>query len=245
MLDLHCHLLPGVDDGPETLDEALDMARLAVDDGIRISVLTPHLYADRPIPRHELQAAFDSYAAQLKSQDIPLEVHLGCEAHLSPELLDLIADDQVPFVGQVDGYRILLVEFPHQMIPLGSDKLLTVLLRQKIRPLIAHPERNAAVMDQPERIRPFTELGCWLQITSGSLAGNFGPRSEQTAWQLFEAGYNCVLASDAHGSMLRPPCMSKGRLALQRRYGEQFADEHVSHKPARILGVEVEAALTA
>lgn len=241
MLDLHCHLLPGVDDGPETMDEALDMARAAVADGIRLSVLTPHIWPNRyDNARGNLQAAFDAFAARLEAEGIPLQVRLGSEAYLSPELLDLIAGDQVPFLGQVDGYRILLLEFPHQMIPVGTERLIAALLRQRIRPLIAHPERNQAVMHDPERIRPLAGLGCWLQLTAGSLAGHWGTTVEETAWSLLDAGWNCIIATDAHDLLRRPPRLSIGREALRRRHGEEFALDHVTRKPARIAGISAQ-----
>lgn len=238
MLDLHCHFLPGVDDGPETMAEALEMARAAVADGIRLSVLTAHIWPNRyDNTRDNLQAAIDAFAAQLDANGISLQVRLGCEAYLSPDLLDLIAAGQVPFLGEVDGYRILLIELPHQMIPVGTERLIVALLRQRIRPLIAHPERNQAVMHDPERIRPFAGLGCWLQLTAGSLTGDWGAAAEQAAWRLLDAGWNCVVATDAHDPRHRPPRLSAGREALRRRHGEEFALDHVVRKPARIVGV--------
>ncbi len=219
------------------MDEALAMARAAVADGIMVSVLTAHVHPDRYAnTRGSLQCAIDEFAARLKEEQIPLDVRLGGEVWLSAELLDLIDRDEVPFLGEVDGYRILLLEFPHQMIPVGSDKLVTALLRRKIRPLIAHPERNQAVMASLDRLRPFVDLGCWLQLTAGSVAGRFSDAIEQTAWRILEAGWNCVLATDAHDLTSRPPCLSEGRDALQRRYGEKFALDHVLFKPARIVG---------
>ena len=238
MIDLHCHLLPGVDDGPDTMDEALAMARAAVADGIRISVLTPHI-----IPgvydnsRRNLQGIFDDVVRCLKREGIPLDVRLGAEVRLGPELLELLADDELPFIGTVDGYRVLLLEFPHEMIPVGSDKLLTMLLRQRIRPLIAHPERNEAVMNAPDHIRPFADLGCWLQLTADSLAGRMGGPAEKAAWHMIDAGWNCVVATDSHNITSRPPQLSIGRDALIRRRGEAFALDHVRNKPANIVGV--------
>lgn len=237
MIDLHSHLLPGVDDGPQTMDDALAIARAAVADGIRISVITPHMSPDLyDNKRCDLQTAFDDFARRLKLEAIPLEVRLGAEVRLCPELFDLMSNDELLFVGNVDGYRILLLEFPHDMIPVGSDKLVTMLLRHKIRPLIAHPERNQAVMDAPDRIRPFTALGCWLQLTAASLAGRLGELSQSTAWRLIDAGWDCVVATDCHNVTSRPPHLSIGRDALACRHSEAFARDHVSHRPGKIVG---------
>lgn len=238
MIDLHCHFLPGIDDGPATLEMALDLARAAVADGIRISVLTAHVYPGRwPNTRTSLEAVFADYATALDAAGIPLQLRLGGEVHLSTELIEMVADDLAPFIGEVDGYRIMLLEFPHAIIPLGADKLVTTLLRGKVRPLIAHPERNKDVMSNPERIRPFVDLGCWLQLTAGSLSGRFGAPAEAAAWKLLDSGATCVMASDAHNLQHRPPLLSEGYVAVSARLGSERADLMVQHLPARIIGV--------
>lgn len=240
MIDLHCHLLPGIDDGAEHMNAALSLARAALADGIQVAVMTPHLHPGRyDNTRQGLQVVLAQFRQRLAEASLPLEIRLGGEVRLSAEILDLIAEDNVPFIGEVDGYRIMLLEFPHQMIPVGADKLITTLLRRRIRPLIAHPERNKAIMEEPQRLRPLVDLGCWLQLTAGSLAGRFGASAEQTAWRILESGANCVVATDAHNLEHRPPCLSEGRDALIRRYGEACALDLVQHKPARILGMEL------
>ena len=238
VLDLHCHLLPGVDDGPQTLDQALAIARAAVADGIRVAALTPHFHPQRyPISHRIRQWAFSEFVARLAAANIPLQLRLAGEVRIAAELPAQIAAGEVPFLGEVDGYRILLLEFPHALIPPGSEKLTAALLRQRIRPLIAHPERNGAVRARVDRLRPFVEQGCWLQITGDSLVGRFGADAEDAAWACFDAGWNCILASDAHNLDSRPPSLSAGREALRRRFGDPYATDHVITKPARILGI--------
>lgn len=238
MIDLHCHFLPGIDDGPETMAQSLDLARAAVADGITHAVLTSHVHPERyPNQRHNLALAAVAYAAELKRANIGLHVRIGGEARLCPELIDLIAADQVPFLGQVDGYRILLLEFPHQMIPLGSMRFVDSLLRQKIRPLIAHPERNKAIMTKIDKVREFTEAGCWLQLTAGSLVGRFGPQAEKAAFDLIDEGWHCLAATDAHNLSNRPPLLSEARDVLQQRYGTAVSRSMVFQKPAQILGL--------
>ena len=238
MIDLHCHFLPGIDDGPETLAEALALARAAVTDGITHSVLTSHVNPERyPNQRSSLELAVAGFTAELARANIALDVRIGGEARLCPELIELVAADQVPFLGEVDGYRILLLEFPHQMIPLGSLAFIRSLLKRKIRPLIAHPERNKTIMAKPDKVREFTEAGCWLQLTGGSLVGRFGPQAEQAAFALIDAGWNCVAATDAHSLPNRPPFLSEARSALGKRYGESVAHSMVYEKPAQILGL--------
>lgn len=239
MIDLHCHFLPGIDDGPETLAQALELARAAVDDGITHSVLTSHVDPERYTNQlSNLEVAITDFSRALVQANIPLEVRLGCEARLCPELIDLISDNQIPFLGEVDGWRILLLEFPHQMIPVGSNRFIYHLLKQKIRPLIAHPERNKAIMAQPDKIQEFTDAGCWLQFTAGSLAGRFGNQAQQVAFQLIEEGFHCIAATDAHNLNNRPPRLSEGREALSQRYGPAVAQSMVVDRPRQIYGVE-------
>jgi protein-tyrosine phosphatase len=143
----------------------------------------------------------------------------------------------VPFLGEVGGYRILLLEFPHQTIPVGSMRLITHLLRLKIRPLIAHPERNKAIMANVDKVREFTEAGCWLQLTAGSLSGRFGAQAQAAAFALIDEGWNCLAATDAHNLHSRPPRLGEGKQALSSRYGPEVAHAMVHTKPAAILGL--------
>ena len=242
MIDLHCHFLPGIDDGPQTMAQALELARAAVADGITHSVLTSHVHPDRyPNRRSSLQHAVAEFAAHLQQANIALSVHVGGEARLCEELIDLIAKNEVPFLGEVGGFRILLLEFPHQLIPVGSMRFINSLLKLKIRPLIAHPERNKAIMANPAKVHEFAEAGCWLQLTAGSLAGRFGPVAQQVAFSLIDDGWNCVVATDAHNLHNRPPLLSEGRAVLRQRYSEQMAQSMVFEKPARILGLTTTA----
>lgn len=238
MIDLHSHLLHSVDDGAQSLEESLDLARLAVADGISVAALTPHVHPGRY--RNSLSRLLPRLAGfqrELEGNGIPLRVTLGGEVRLSAESLDLILEGEIPFLGTVDGFRIMLLEFPHQMIPVGSERFIEKMLLMGIRPLIAHPERNKAVMAQPERIRAFVDSGCWLQLTAGSLAGHFGERSRSVANYLLENGWAYVIATDAHNREHRPPCLSRGRDAAARVVGEAMAMEMVSGRPARILGL--------
>lgn len=238
MIDLHCHFLPGVDDGPETLDESLWLAQAAVADGIRLSVITPHVHPGRyNNDKSSLQAVFNSFRAELEERNIPLEIRLGGETRLSIESLELILADEVPLLGELDGYRILLLEFPHHMIPVGSQQFVAKLLSKKIRPLIAHPERNKAVMANLDSILPFVEAGCLLQVTAGSLVGRFGRSARETAIRLLENEWVELIATDAHNEKDRPPILSEGRVALVALCGEELAQKMVWERPARIVGM--------
>lgn len=237
MIDLHCHFLPNVDDGPGCVNEAVALAEAAVADGIDLSVLTPHIHPRRyENTRTTLEQRFHAFRHVLEIKHIPLRLQLGAEVRLSPESLSLIREDDVPFLGTVQDFRILLMEFPHQTIPVGSEMFVRTLLDMKIRPLIAHPERNKSIMQTPERIRPFVDMGCWLQLTAGSIVGRFGDIARRAAHYLLEHELVWVIATDAHNLEHRPPMLREGRDAVAALLGERMAHRMVRERPAQILG---------
>ncbi len=238
MIDLHSHLLYSVDDGAETLEQSLALARLAVEDGIAVSVLTPHVHPRRyDNQRNNLLPKVLRFQQQLDAAGIDLHVRLGGEVRLGVEALELLLEDQLPFLGTVDGYRILLLEFPHQSVPVGSVQFVEKLMQMKVRPLIAHPERNKGVMASVDRLLPFLEMGCWLQLTSGSIAGRFGDQARSTAINLLERNWGYVIATDAHNVEHRPPLLREGFKAAADIVGETLAWKMVCERPARIIGL--------
>ena len=233
MIDLHCHLLPGIDDGPDTLEGSLALARIAVGNGITKAVLTPHIHPGRyNNDRDSISRDREAFAAALASHGIPLELGFAAEVRIGPEIVPLIEQDRIPFLGLHNGDRLLLLEFPHSHIPLGSEKFVTWLLSQKIRPLIAHPERNKDVIRNIDKINPFVEAGCLLQITAGALVGAFGPHAQLRAEQLLQRGWVSVIASDAHNSGVRAPALEHGRQAAARIVGEPGSWSLVRDNPA-------------
>ena len=182
MIDLHCHLLPGIDDGPATLEEALEMARIAVANGIKEAYVTPHLHPGRwenDLPK--IAAAVEAYRAAVAEAGIPLEIGYAAEVRLDYEIVLLIEAGRVPFLGALDGQQVMLLEFPHSHVPVGADKFVAWLLAHNIRPMIAHPERNKDVMRDPGKIEPFVRAGCLLQLTADAVAGEFGEDCAQRA----------------------------------------------------------------
>lgn len=239
MIDLHCHLLPGVDDGARDDDEALALARAYVAQGIRLAVLTPHLHPGRySAGQARLQTAFDAFVRLLAAHQVPLELRLACEMRVCAESLALLRAGQVNFIGEVGGRKVLLTEFPHEGLPPGSLELMRHLVGQGIRPLIAHPERNRVVMQDPERIRALVDAGCWLQITAASVTGEFGPGAQRTARHLVEEELAWVLATDAHNLAHRPPRLAQAKAVLADWVGEALAQRMVSDRPAQIVGLD-------
>lgn len=235
MIDLHCHLLPGIDDGPDTLEEALELCRIAAADGIRRAVVTPHIHPGRwDNVRHDIRLRCEALATVLREESVDLQLGYASEVRLSDALMQQVRGDEIAFYGALDGYQILLLEFPHGHLVPGSDKLARWLLERGIRPLIAHPERNRQLMREPELLLPFLEMGCWLQLTGGSLLGDFGDRAAALAWQLIDDGAVTVVASDGHNSRVRRPVLSRAFDALAARKGAAMAARLLCDNPASI-----------
>ena len=235
MIDLHNHLLPGIDDGAPDMETALALARIAVDDGITHMVCTPHIhpgrYANTPATIDEGLAQFRQ---ALDAAGIPLQVGAASEVRIGPELLTPKLADYVPFLGDWEGRPVLLLELPHEAVPVGSDKLTRHLLDRGFQPIIAHPERNKGVMAQPARLRPFLQQGCLLQVTAGSLTGRFGARAQALAEELLAAGQVTILATDAHNIRHRPPLLREGFEAAAAIVGEAAARPLVLRNPMRL-----------
>lgn len=236
MIDIHCHLLPGIDDGAKNLDQSLHMAQAAVDDGIAYSIMTPHIHPGRyeNCKASIIEKALE-YEAALKSASIPLQIGFAAEVRISPDIIDFVEKDQIPFYGELDGFRIMLLEFPHSYIPPGSDKLVKALLARKIRPIIAHPERNKDIIRNLEKLQPFLDMGCILQLTASSVAGRFGDAAHKCAKKILRMKAFKILATDAHNLRSRTPSLREGRDAAAKIVGEQEADDMVFKNPLSIV----------
>ena len=240
VIDIHCHMIPGIDDGPGNLEAALALAKACADDGITHAVLTPHVFPGRfENRRSNIEDDFNAFAAVLRASGIPLTVSWAGEVRLTPEVLDLLVMDEVPWLGTSDGLRNMLLEMPDGQVPLGADTFVKVLLRQGIRPVIVHPERNKAVMAKPERLRPFVDMGCLVQVTAGSLVGQFGEQARSVARQLLDDGWVHVVASDSHNLKGRAPRMRDARALLVAEYGLPMAFALMAGTPAKLCGLPV------
>jgi len=232
MIDLHCHLLPGIDDGPKDMDAALALARQAVDDGITHAIVTPHIHHGRwENSIAGIAEAVAEFRVALKTANIPLTLGAAGEVRIGPEILSMLPANELPFLGQFDGRRVLLLELPHSHIPPGTDKIIAWLLKQNVLPMIAHPERNKDVLRRFDKIQPLIELGCLFQVTAGSVCGQFGEAAQERAEQLLEQGVVTVLASDAHHVGRRPAILSAGRDAAALIVGETSAQALVYDTP--------------
>lgn len=233
MIDLHCHILPGIDDGAPSLEVALAMARAAVIDGIKITACTPHIYPGLYDNSQEIiSKAIADFEIELQRNDIPLSLTIGADTHMAPELLQGIREGRVPTLGHS---RFLLLEPPHHVAPPRLEESVFQLLAAGIVPVITHPERLTWIETQYSKMVSLVNGGAWMQITSGSLTGRFGRRPKYWAERMVDERLVHILATDSHHIDKRPPYLAEGRDAAARRCGEAEAWNMVEVRPRAIL----------
>lgn len=233
MIDLHCHILPGIDDGPTSLDVSLAMARCAVADGIAFTVCTPHIYPGLyENTRDGIETAVQSFRQALADAGIALQLGMGADTHLAPDLSGGILAGRIPTLNES---RYLLLEPPHHVAPPRLDEAVFNLLSAGIVPVITHPERLSWIEDHYPLMVTLVRQGAWMQLTSGSLTGRFGKRPRYWAERMLDEGLVHVIATDSHHIDKRPPLLAEGREAAARRVGEAEAWDMVRTRPQGIL----------
>lgn len=239
MIDLHCHLLPGIDDGPQTMEESVELAGMAVRNGITHAIVTPHIHPGRwNNDKLHIAKLCNRFKLRLAYAGIPLKLGMAAEVRVDAELIHWLAQDKIPFLGQLNGKRVLLLELPHSHIPLGTENLISWLQQRDIQPLIAHPERNKDVIRRLDSILPFLRSGCLLQITAGSITGRFGKPAQQRARQLLEMDGVFAIATDAHNRRYRPPDLAQGRDAASDIVGPDQAHKLVEIHPMQLVSAQ-------
>jgi protein-tyrosine phosphatase len=237
LIDLHCHMLPGIDDGAPDLDTALAMARLAVADGIETAACTPHIYPGLYENRSEnIAPAVAALQAAIDESDIPLRLTFGADIQIVPELLSGLRSGSHP---TLNGSRYFLFEPPHHTVPVRFAETLFDTLAAGFVPVITHPERLTWLDD--EHYHWFADAaadGAWIQLTAGALTGDFGRRARYWSERMLDDGIVHILATDAHDPTHRPPVLSAGRDAAAQRLGAVEAQRLVEERPKAILADE-------
>ncbi|MBC7258546.1 MAG: hypothetical protein H5T65_04820 [Chloroflexi bacterium] len=237
LIDLHTHIVPGVDDGAQTPDEALAMARVALADGIAQVVATPHIPM-AGLDREECERRLGDLRRYLAGHQTDVEVHLGAEVSLEPDILRWLAEG---LAWPIASTRYILVELPFFVLPPYTDDTIFRLQVAGYKPILAHPERNASLAAAPERLGPLVERGVLVQITTTSILGGFGAQAKSAATAFLQRGWVHVLASDAHSANHRPPSLTEAAREAERVIGPQ-AWSLVTTNPAAILGDSDEVA---
>jgi len=238
MIDLHSHILPGIDDGAATLEEALAMARIAVDDGIRVIAATPHSPESDAGQRYSVELV-QQRAAELREAlsgaAIPLEVVVGTEIHICSDIVDgLEQGTLLPYAGT----RTVLLELPYRDLPPLVEHQIIHLQEAGYQVLVAHPERHPMIQRNLACLAPFADQGVLFQVTAEALTGQQGLQRQQVAEQLLVRGFGHILATDAHGTSVRAkraPLMRAAGSAAAQLIGPAAANRLVTGTPAAIL----------
>ena len=230
MIDIHCHILPGVDDGAKSWEVAEEMCRMAVADGTEHIVATPHANHRYEYDREHFGLMLASLRQRVGRTP---RFSLGCDFRLSAENLQDIAVFPQRYV--IEGGRYLLAEPSHTKVPPQTEDYLRQLIAMGITPVITHPERNTVLQQTPERILRWVELGCAIQVTASALTGSWGETAWHTAHWLLKHDAVHVLASDAHDTIRRPPGLSLAREAVAEQSGDKVARALVEDNPRAIV----------
>lgn len=227
MIDLHCHILPGVDDGPRTLQESLNLARSCVADGITVITATPHCHSSIHLLRAEILPHVAALNRELEAAGIPLIVLPGSEIQVFDSTLYRREFEEDVFCHLGDRRTFTLLEFNWSaaLFPTDSVELIEWIRDRGLTPIVAHPERHHFFREQPELLQPIADAGAWVQITVDSLLGNFGPEAKTFAEQFLKTHHEAILATDSH-NMNRCSGLSAGYA---------WVDEHLGPDRARDL----------
>jgi len=233
LIDIHCHLLPDLDDGAASWGESLLMAQIAAADGIDQVIVTPrqlgsysHNHADYIRQRTE------QLRVQLHERGLQLDIYPGAEVWLQADLPQRLADGEI--LTLADRHKHLLVELP-QVDDAVTDSVLDAILAQGITPILAHPERHSWVMHDPTQLERRVERGCLVQITAGSIMGLFGAETQQFAESLLHEDLVHFVASAAHGARSRRPLLQRAWARTAEMIGEERAHRLFGRHPALVL----------
>lgn len=233
MIDLHSHLLPGIDDGAPDLDTALSMARIAADDGIAVMACTPHIYPgmfENNGP--DIKRRVAELQTRLDEAGIPLKLTWGADAHVAPDLLQNLKTGTAPSLNDT---RYFLLEPPHHVAPPRFAEFAFGFLAAGYVPVVTHPERLSWIGEHYETFCDLSDKGVWMQVTAGSLTGRFGQAARYWGERMLDEGRVHILATDAHSPDRRPPRLAEGREAAEKWVGAAEARHLVETRPLGIL----------
>lgn len=242
-VDVHCHCLPGLDDGPESDVEAIALCRALAADGVRRVVATPHQlgrYDRRNLGPH-IRDRVATLSKLLEAEGIHLNVRPGGDVRVDERIPKMLADGDV--LTLADRGRHLLLELPHDSY-IDPLMLIRMLARDGVQTIVSHPERQPTIVQKPKIVAPWLQEGAALQITAASLLGEFGGSAQRVGWEFVDAGWAAIVASDAHGATKRPPRMAAAYDAVEKRCGKAMAKRLFIDNPAAIWEGRAFAATT-
>ncbi len=235
MIDIHCHILPGIDDGAQDVEESLKMARLAEQDGVKTIIATPHVFRPPIIQKNLffIQEKWSDFTPLLKTNNIQVELLLGSEVHFVHDLIDVLKINY-PYFGLNRG-SYMIVEFPSNHVFSGAKQLFFELASRGLNLIIAHPERNSVFVRNPSLLYDFIKMGIFTQANSGSFSSLYGTQTQEAAFRFLEWNFYHFLASDSHGKHNRSTRLSRAFRKVSELVGEKEALALVVHNPKAVV----------
>ena len=241
MVDIHHHLLPGLDDGSDSMETSVAMAKLAAADGITHIVCTPHANGTYSFDSTVNAAKTEELRARLAAEEIPITLGSGCDFHLSFDNVTEAKKDPTRF--SINGLGFLLVEVPDYGLPPGLTETFYELQLAGLTPILTHPERNPTLQSDPMRLKDWLRGGLLIQVTADSLTGHKGKHAQRMAHDLLEKRWVHFLATDAHNINSRPPRMRDAHDMVAGKYGATYAHSLCVINPlAAFLGKQFDVA---
>lgn len=235
--DIHCHCLPDIDDGPGDMAKSIELCRALFDDGMKAVIATPHQlgrYGDFNCAA-DIRGKVAELNDQLRAENIALTIVPGGDVRVDERLCRLIDEDVVLTLGDTGEY--ILLELPHEIF-IDIEPLLIELCAKGLRPIVSHPERHSAVARQPDLLNRWFRHSTYLQITAGSLIGDFGSSAQKAAWHFLSSGLACLVATDSHNLRGRRPCMRAAFESIKQRLGQSVAESVCIENPLKVLNGE-------
>ncbi|MEM9656962.1 MAG: CpsB/CapC family capsule biosynthesis tyrosine phosphatase [Planctomycetota bacterium] len=235
--DVHCHCLPGLDDGPTSLGEAVGLCQALAENGLTTVVATPHQLGsyDRLNSAAVVDRAIAEMKEELDAAGVPLELLPGGDVRVDERLLKLLDSGEV--ISTAGAGQHLLLELPHELY-VDPLPMIEMLAERGLQTIMTHPERHRYLAGSVGRLQTWVDEGAVLQITAGSLIGDFGRTAYNEAWRLVESGLVSLIATDAHDARRRPPRMREAIGVLSDRVGGDFARHVCIDNPLKVIGGE-------
>lgn len=235
MIDIHSHILPGVDDGPDEIEQSLIMLEIAQSDGIKHITATPHFWGSiNPQICRNLREKYYLLQNEAKNRGLEIEIHLALETFIAVDFMPLIRSDCATYENEK---RYILIEFAMFDLPFGFDSILSDIVTFGTMPIVAHPERNSKIVNKFEFAEKIYDSGAKLQLTAASVLGYFGRQIQKTSLKLLDRDMIFAVASDAHDPFNRPPVLSEAFDFIEDRFGFQKAEELFITHPGDVLSV--------
>lgn len=233
MIDLHSHILPEIDDGAKSIDISVEMAKIAVDDGIKILACTPHIRPPTYDNNNEtIKSSISILRNRLKKENIDLKLVIGADIHINPNILQRLQNKSAPTLY---GTKYFLFEPPHHVLPPNIDRFYEQVMQAGYIPILTHPERLTWIENHYDVMVKMDEMGVAVQLTAGSITGRFGDRAKYWSDRFLAEGRVDIIASDAHDPKHRPPKMSQARDYIAKHCDEATARRLTLDNPLLIL----------